>query len=288
MTANSNTVYSMTKLEREENVTLQIAWLSSAALMPRTFKPGKRAAVSYATVTRLTDSESTSVMPVVLRKVLPKVGNTSIRGSNMHTSKTYDEEYMGDNHFQCFCDDDFYNYSEDEYGEQDDGYTDSDDDCCFDSDDEYSNMKHSRKNKFRNIFFSANWHLNRCCYNKSNEYFRDVDDLYDDRENGYSDKRRYDDYYNRIENEYYSVPDDYYDAVDDALYDVDDDDYEDCDSDHMCVKYITDTTSEDSSFGYPSDYGYDLYSDYEYQYNAVSDSSSDDCEFLRFGFDFDK
>ncbi|XP_052218287.1 uncharacterized protein LOC127835907 [Dreissena polymorpha] len=89
--------------------------------------------------------------------------------------------------------------------------------------------------------------------------YKDVDDLYDDRENGYSDKRRYDDYYNRIENEYYSVPDDYYDAVDDALYDVDDDDYEDCDSDHMCVKYITDTTSEDSSFGNNREDDYDVF-----------------------------
>ncbi|XP_052215094.1 uncharacterized protein LOC127833711 [Dreissena polymorpha] len=270
MTANSNTVCSMTKLEGEVNVTIQIAWLTSAALMPCTFKQGKRTAESYATVTSLKDSESTPVMPVVLRNWLPKVRNTSMQKSNIKTTKTYYKEYSGDNYFQCFGDDSYYNYSEDEYEEQDDEYTDSEDDCCFDIDDAYSNVRHSSKTKFANILDDdtynefANWHSNKRFYYERNDDFRDrhVDVHYNDRENGYSNKTRYGDYYNRIEN---------YEAIDEDDYD-----YEDYDLDHMFVKYIADTTSEDSFKSWESYSDEDMFGEHEEQYYFVRDYSLDE------------
>ncbi|KAH3813541.1 hypothetical protein DPMN_142002 [Dreissena polymorpha] len=184
--------------------------------------------------------------------------------------------------------DKFVNYT---YTGSDGDYNCRDKQCCYESNDEWTDDEE----------YSDDQELEVVNDSDDDDSDHNVDDLYNDRENGYSKKRRYDYYYNRIKNEYYSVPDDYYYDVDDALYDVDDndyyynrieneyysvpndyyddvddDDYKDCYSDHMNVKSITDTTSEDSSFGYPSNYGYNLSSVSEYQYYAESDSYSDD------------
>ncbi|KAH3813550.1 hypothetical protein DPMN_142011 [Dreissena polymorpha] len=217
-------------------------------------------------------------MPEAFRKWLPKEGTTSMTGSYKMTTKYNDKDKLYENYLQCDCyegfnDDNKKELYDSEYNDED---IESKGDCKFDSDNNYCYMKPSCKKNFRHIFDEDNYsdftnrHNAKRCKESFRAFFdKDVDDLNNHRENGYGDKRRSDDLYNRLDTDYYSVLDDYFDGQND-----DDDDYNDPDYDYWFMKYIKHTTSEDSSQDWSSPTDDDMSGEQEEHYYVDSDYSS--------------
>ncbi|KAH3813538.1 hypothetical protein DPMN_141999 [Dreissena polymorpha] len=160
-------------------------------------------------------------MPVAIRKWFPKVGTTSLIGLNKMITKCNGKDKLYTNYLQRDCYNGFYDDSKkaryvSEYNYED---IESKGECQFESDSNCCYMKHSCKKNFRHIFDEDNYsdmknrHTAKRCKESFRDFFdKDVDDLNNHRENGYGDKRRYDDIYNRLDTDYYSVLDDYFDG----------------------------------------------------------------------------